>query len=444
MSLHPPHHRSLRHPAPARRGSVYVLVLGASLLVSVVGLGAVLLSRTSIRATTTSRDWSEAGIAAQSGIEYAVAVMNTFSTWRTDATSGGPIGPIGIGRARVMVTLVDETDGNLSNDSTQPVRIYSVATVGAATRCYSAQAALISTAGLDVLRCPVHTAGNITSSGNAVVTLGPLSSAGTLSNSASLTSDVEANSVTSSGFILGYVRTGMPAKTMPDATAWNALIGSATAISYGSLGGGKFDKDILTPGLNTATSSTNAAGVYSINVPLLSTLTIRRSRLQATLLVALGIGSSLVVQDENLWDPGSSNLPTLIVQGSLGSSVTLGGSSTSAPLSEVTLSTNYNPSGAPYNSVTDSDRLDTYPCELHGVFHILSNIPTTLGTNIKMIGTLVSAGNVTINTPATLTASPTLLSSPPIGYSDPAHSAMAVVPGTYRWEVAGVNAAVTP
>ena len=46
----------------------------------VAGLGAVMLSRSTVRASVANRDWSEAGIGAQSGLEYALAVMNTSSS----------------------------------------------------------------------------------------------------------------------------------------------------------------------------------------------------------------------------------------------------------------------------------------------------------------------------------------------------------------------------
>jgi len=76
------------------------------------------------------------------------------------------------------VSIVDEVDGNLSDDPTEPVRIYGAANVGKTSRAYSVLAAPSSTVGMDVLRCALYAAGNVTVSGNAVVSAGPLSSAG--------------------------------------------------------------------------------------------------------------------------------------------------------------------------------------------------------------------------------------------------------------------------
>lgn len=436
-----PHAPTHPHPrTPHRRGSIYVLVLLVSMIVLVSGLGAIMLSRANVRTSIATRDWSEAGVAARSGIEYALAVMNSSSTWRSDATSGAPIGPMRVGNAAVSVELVDEADANLADDPSQSVRIYAAAKVNSAARTFSVLASPSSTTGLDVLRCPVHTAGTLTVSGNAVVSGGPLSCAQTLSNSAQLTSDIETASLSSSGFINGYVRTGMPAKTMPGATAWTTLSAVATPIPFASLTGGTIDRAVITTAVNTTGNPANPYGVYTITVPTLSTLTIKRSRLQATLLITLSASSNLVVQDENLWDPGSTTYPTLLVKGGLLTSATIGGSTTGANLSEATTGTNYNPTNAPYSSVTDSDTLDTYPSEIHGIVHIMdASVTVTLASNLKLIGSVIVQGNATINTAATLTANPTLLTAPPTGYSDASTIKMAPVPGSYKWEVADAN-----
>ncbi len=424
---------------PSRRGSVYILVLGASTMIAVVGIGAIALARSSVRATVASSDWSEAGIAAQGGIEYVVAVMNSSPTWRTDLKNNKVYGPFAVGRAKVALTLIDEVDGDLSDDATENVRVYAVATIGSSTRTYSVLAEPASTTGFDALRCAVHAAGDVTISANAVATLGPISCNAGVNNSAQPTADIETATLTSTGFINGYVQSGLAPKTMPGNAGASNLAAVATPIAY-SATGGTIDQEILTPTLNTISGTTNANGVYSITIPLLSTLRIRRSRLQASLVVTLLATSQLVVLDENLWDPASPGLPALVVQGgALLAGVTLGGSPTSASLSEAANSTNYNPAGAPYAGISDSDKTDTYASELHGLYHISSTAPVTINSNLRTVGCIIAGGAVTISTAARLAANPTLLSSPPSGYADPANSAMRVSQGTYRWVVAGAN-----
>jgi hypothetical protein len=278
----------------------------------------------------------------------------------------------------------------------------------------------------------VASSGNLSVTGPIAATLGPLSCNSAMNNNSQITADVETNTLSSSGFINGYVQTGVAAKTIPDQSGWNALIGGATTIPFQST----LDRQLIAPGVNTAGGGTNGAGVYTISVPALSKLTIRRSRVQATLLVSLGLSAQLVVQDENLWDPGKSGAPSLIVKGGALSSVSLSGSTNQLVESS---GNNYNPAGAPYNGVSNSNTTDSYPNELHGLFHVASNISLSLGDNLTVIGCVVGGGAVTISKGCVFAAQPTLLSSPPTGYGDPSKGAMLVSPGTYRWVVSDVN-----
>lgn len=235
----------------------------------------------------------------------------------------------------------------------------------------------------------------------------------------------------------------MPAKAIPDSAVWTRYVSGATTIPWSSIAGGTIDRQVLGPGINTIGGGVNPTGVYAISVPLLSTLTIKRSRLQATLIINLGASGSLVVQDENLWEPGASSQPAMILQGGLLSSVTLGGSASGSSLSEATLSVNFNPSGAPYAGVSDADTSDLYPSELRGVFHILNEAPVTITTNLRTLGTVLAAGNVSINSAAVLTANGALMTSPPGGYEAASGSKMKIVAGTFRWEVSDVNGVTT-
>lgn len=438
------HVQQLRSPVPARtrvrrRGMIYILVLGVASMIAVVGIGAVMLSRSQIRTTAAARDWSEAGAAAQGGVEFAVAGMNSSATWRSDAKNLTAIGPLAIGKARVLLYIADEVDGDLANKWAESVRIYSVATCGGATRAYSVVAAPAGNIGLDALRCAVHAAGTLTTSGAMAAAGGPISCATSMTNSATITADVETNTLSSSGYVNGIVKTGVPAKAMPDSAAWTRYASGATTIPWSSIAGGTIDRRVLSAGVNSIGGGVNPNGVYAISVPLSSTLTIMRSRLQATLLITLGASAALVVRDENLWEPGTSSQPAMILQGGSLSSVTLGGSNSGSSLSEATHGVNFNPAGAPYAGVTNSNTSDIYPSELRGVLHILNERPVIITSNLRTFGTVLAAGNVTINSAAVLTANPALMTSPPGGYEAASGSKMKIVAGTFRWEVSDIN-----
>src|SRR5438309_1227675 len=50
-----------------RRGGAYILVLGVALLVTVIGMGALMTTRLAAREANSSTDWEEAGTLAQAG-----------------------------------------------------------------------------------------------------------------------------------------------------------------------------------------------------------------------------------------------------------------------------------------------------------------------------------------------------------------------------------------
>ncbi|HVU64636.1 MAG TPA: hypothetical protein VHC70_11710, partial [Phycisphaerales bacterium] len=273
--------------------------------------------------------------------------------------------------------------------------------------------------------------------GGGNLTGGPFSSGGNLSNASTIVGDVEAGGMySSSGTSLGYVQSGVGAKTMPGNAAWTTLSAIATTIPWASTGG-HLDKQVLTAGLDTIATVTHGSGVYAISVPALGTLTIHHSRFQATLLISLGASAKLVIKDENLWDPADATKPALLVQGDLLSSVSIAGGA--ATLGEASGS-NFNPAGAPYNGVTDADTTDSYPSELHGIIHIMSAATAvTLDTKLVCTGSVIVAGDATIKTDCTISGNPSLKSAPPQGYTDAGAFKMSPVAGSYRWEVADVN-----
>jgi hypothetical protein len=420
---------------------VYVLVLGVSTIVAAAGIATVSMARAGVRATAADRDAAEAGTAARAGLELLLAQINSTPAWRTACASGATIGPVTIGRAKVMMTITDETDGNLADDASQAVRLYAAARVGTCTRAMSVQAVPSAPVGYDALRCAIHAEGGVSITGTFPVSGGTVSSNASFSlNGASsvLTGNVEAPSVSSAGFIAGSVKTSGVTKTTPSgAAAWNALSAQAVTIPYSSLSpAGKIERDILAPALNMISTTTSPTGVYAITVPALATLTIHRSRLQCTLLVTLGLGAKLIIQDETMWDPPSPTMPSLLVQGDPTGSVTFKASPKDCKESDVGFNMSLNPPGVPYNGVENTTKLESYPNELHGLFHVMTATPVILDTSLSIVGCLIAGGTVSCNDPnCKAAATPSLLSAPPVGYADPTKYTVVPVAGSARWEV---------
>lgn len=422
--------RQRRAARRSRRGSVYVLVLGVATMVAVVGIGVIAIARSTGHAAQVSRDWDEAGTLATSGVELALGYMNTNTTWRTDATNRAWIGPLTLGRGRIAFTLVDESDGDLANNIQDPVRVYATATVGKATRVYAVQIAPSGPTGLDLLRTAVHGDAGVTTSSTITIANGPLSSNNTVKNTGTLTATVEAASINNSGTINGFVTAPAPLKALPSSAVVTEYSALGTTISYSSLSGGDIQNCVLSAASNPY-GSINSAGVYVITVPAASRLRIRNCRIEATLVVKLGLLSSFEVKDAVLWYPPAGPKPSLIVQGSSTGSVTLGGSS--GALDESIIGVNFNPFGTPYLGAVDSDKSDKYPAELRGIFHITnSSCGVTLTDNVATIGAVIAEGPITVTSGARPIADGSLISAPPSGYAGGA--VMKPVQGTYRWE----------
>lgn len=414
----------------ARRGGAYVLVLGAATLLTVVGLGVIAAVRTSIGRVVMSRDWSAAGVLAESSIEGALSRINTEPTWRSDFGSSPVAGPVSIGGGTASFRIEDPNDGDLSNNPKDPVRIVGVGRVGQARRAYAVEARWVPPPALEVLNHAVYAAGSINCRGTARAVGGGIRCGGTLTNSSTLAADVWASSVSNSGTIAGEVREGGSSLSPLSDGSLAGLASRGTAINYGSLSGGFIDRALLSPGANPY-GAPNAGGIYVISVPALSTLTIRRSRIVGTLIVQLGLASSLQVRDEVNWERGDGNLPTLIVSAAALSSVSLTGSSNS--LSESLLGVNFNPASTPYNGQSDTDTTDTYPTEVRGVVHISTLLASvTVGQGFSLNGTLISEGSLTIDAGASFNYDAAVLNNPPAPYQTGSASMMPV-PGTWSW-----------
>ncbi|MFN7020920.1 MAG: hypothetical protein ACK4WH_06285 [Phycisphaerales bacterium] len=413
-----------------RRGGAYVLVLGAATLLTVAGLSAVAVMRTSIGRVVMSRDWSAAGVLAESSIEGALSRINTEPTWRSDFRTSPVAGPTSIGGGTASFRIEDPSDGDLSNNPKDPVRIIGVGKVGQARRAYAVEARWVPPPALEVLNHAVYATGSINCRGAARAVGGGIRCAGTLTNSSTLLADVWASSVSNSGTIAGEVREGGSSLSPLSDGTLASLASRGTVINYGSLSGGSIDRVLLSPGANPY-GAPNADGIYVISVPALSTLTIRRSRIVGTLVVQLGLSSSLQVRDEVNWERSDDNLPTLIVSATALSSVGFSGSSN--PLSEGLLGVNFNPASTPYNGQSDTDTADTYPTEVRGVIHISTLLASvTCGHGFTLNGTLITEGSLTIDAGASFNHDATVLNSPPAAYQTGSASMMPV-PGTWSW-----------
>jgi len=414
---------------------VYVLVLGTGLLLAVVGLSLLTLARLNSRTIVWANDSKEARVLAEAAVEWALTTLAADAHWRTTYTSGQETPPVALGHGALSFKLVDEIDGDLANGPTDAVRLYGLGRTGAALRIYSVELVPDGPA-LDVLKTVAHAGGNLTTAQTISGIRGPLSANGTLTVPAPATvdGDVEAPVLSIAGTVTGVSKT-VAAKVMPPSSVFAEYLALATDIPYASVGSGTIQSVLLSPATNPY-GSVNPKGVYHIRVPVHSGLSIRRSRLVATLLITLEDQATLSTSTAWLMEPPQPDAPTLLIR-CLGSNATVNLDGSTNQLSESSAGVNFNPPGTPYpwpSGVTDSDLTDNYRPRFVGLLHVIcpSTVTVSLATAFNACGTILTEGPLTVGGSSLLRTDLSLYANPPIGYR--LAGPMVPVAGSWRWE----------
>ena len=407
-----------------RRGAVYVVVLGAALIVSLIGMTGLMVARLQFRRATQAQDWNEAGDLALSAIELGIKEINTVSTWRTTYTNQPEARPIAMGRGTMSYKFVDAAlgipggDGSLNNNTYDPVRLHGIGRVGNTVRVYSVL--LIGDVPLDVLRTTVATSGFLNVTVPTTASGGPLSANGLLTEGSIINGNVEAGSVSGSGPVYGTVTSPAQAKAMPDKTVFDAYKRMATAIPYGGGATWVMSAALLSNAVNPF-GSTNANGIYSIDVPAGSQVQVLISHIKGTLVIDCQDAAKVVVNGMTFWEPNTADLPILLIchRG------------TSAAVDTI------QPAAG---TITEGSTV--YTAQLKGLIHVVGatgapsgSLQVDLGGGGLFQGTVVIDQDArTTNVSATVNHDANLYLNPPVGYSTGA--TMKIARGSCLWEAA--------
>ena len=115
-----------RHVSPVvlrrnQRGSAYIMVLGAAMIISVIGLSSLLLVRVQSRHTGWSTDVGQARLGALSAIQIGLLQVASDPDWRTTRSSGTWWNDMPIGNGSASLSGIDPIDGDLANDPQDPL-----------------------------------------------------------------------------------------------------------------------------------------------------------------------------------------------------------------------------------------------------------------------------------------------------------------------------------
>lgn len=394
-----------------------MLVIGITLIVTVLGMAGLTASRVQSRMVTASSNWEEAGTLAFAGTEDALSTINAAAAasplaWRSAYTSRQTAFTQALGSGTSSWALKDETDGNLSASYLRPIRVFGIGQVGSTTRVYSV---LVTPTGapLDVLRTAIHAAGSLTVLGTTNAVNGPISSNTSVNQFGTLNGTVEAPPAS-------------PVKPMPASGVYGLYAGMATSIPWSSLGN-TIQPYLLTSSYNPY-GSADPSGLYSIVLPNGANVQIKNSRICGTLMISAS--NATITFGPLLWEPARPDYPILIINGT---NCTINFQGSNNWISESALHFNLNPASTPFEGASNADQLDDYPPQYRGLIHIIGSTNTvTLNANSYFVGTIIADG--TINTIGQCTAiqNPSIYANPPIGYTT--GNNLSIVPGSWRWD----------
>jgi hypothetical protein len=428
----------------ARRGSVYVAVLGVAMISSMIGLAALHIERVNVRAAAGRSAILEAQIAANSAIELALASINADANWRSTFVYGADV-PDGswtsLGSSAKCKFSLRDVDGSLLdnvsdvNDGNDSVTLRGTGSAGGAT-CVTTVLLEPRNRGLNCLDVSLHSAGQLTVDNNIT-----LDTNQTVSSNTSIYIQVvvdllgirlggswidgnawSTGSITDNGVKNGTVwRNQSPPREMPDpAAVFDYYKNVGTRIPISSIPSRELRRVVLSANSNPY-GQTNPQGIYVIDCAG-QQLTIRDARIRATVVLINASSTPRIVGTIN-WEPAAANYPALMVQGNLYMNWD-GGSQ----LSESSHSVTFNPPGTPYLGSADLDTGDNYPGIIKGLVYVTGNLTADRSTVHE--GIVLVGGSAAFYASSNLTYNAAARDFPPPGFT--AGAGMRVVPGTWR------------
>tara|TARA_R110002111_G_scaffold189528_1_gene254804 strand:- start:36 stop:506 length:471 start_codon:yes stop_codon:yes gene_type:complete len=115
-----------------QRGSVYILVLGASLIVATIGISSLMAARVKLRTAASTSGTVEARELARTAIDRGMWEMkNNPAGWRAVFVSPA-LTSVSFGSGEFTLMAVDPVDGNLLDGMDDPVMLVGVGKSGVA------------------------------------------------------------------------------------------------------------------------------------------------------------------------------------------------------------------------------------------------------------------------------------------------------------------------
>ena len=248
------------------RGSIYITVLGAAMLVTLIGLSAVLVMQVQDRAAGGINDAAEARLYARSALEMGMYWIRTDPFWRAHKGNGTWASNVPIGSGTFSLDASDPVDGNITNNNTDPVLLTGTGVKGLSRYRLQVRVETAQVLG-SCLEVSMHAGHDLVTDGTT------LNSDQTISanhdtngkNGAQIYADAEAANNILGGTYNKAIRTGITARTMPDAAnALSYYVANGTAIAYTDLRLWGTTEMLVNTSFETDTAPWYASGTCSL------------------------------------------------------------------------------------------------------------------------------------------------------------------------------------
>lgn len=127
----------MTHWHTSRRGSIYVLVLIVSIIVTMIGILALRMVQSQARVARLHAQRDKAAALAESAVQWGVHLVTLRDGWRSTITSGSIIRTMDLGEGQISVTITDTVDGDLTDNDSDEFIITGTGTIGDAVQTLS-------------------------------------------------------------------------------------------------------------------------------------------------------------------------------------------------------------------------------------------------------------------------------------------------------------------
>lgn len=401
-----------------RRGTIYVAVMGVTLIVAIMASVGMVVVRLENRIIQANAQQQKARLLAQSGVEYAVNWIQNEPNWRTLVNNSSESAQYTYGGGTFSWRAID-SDGSFSDDLRESIEIQGIGRSGDAVVVESVTLEP-GGSGLSCLNAAMHSHGQILLQGGSL--LGPhrINSDQTISANGQIDAspgyaNINANawSITAiTGSVSGSQSANQsPAREMPGTQAFDYYKTNGTWIDVTSLptSGGKrvIDRRLISPAVNPF-GDTNPEGIYVIDCGG-EAIEISNSRLVGTF-VLLNVGAGSRTSSTVLMQAAVGNYPALLVEGNF----RLG--HWNLWVSETSQGVNFNPPGTPYLGETDNTADDNYPSSIDGLVYISGQLTFT-GSDSPVVNGCLVCGSVVADGILEANYSDVYLNYPPPGFA---------------------------